>query len=84
MNADKQDKHQQQRRAQSLYRKKKHKKGRRSSDNKLWAVLIVLAVVLALWVLTITEVYYIDDDGSVPRVLRKLAESFNLIIWSFY
>ena len=81
MNADKQDKYQQQRRVQSLYRKKNHQKGRRYKDSKLWTVFIVIAVILALCVLAITEVYYIDDDGSVPRVLRKLAESFNFIAW---
>ncbi|WP_226673416.1 hypothetical protein [Rossellomorea aquimaris] len=81
MNADKQDKNQRQRMLQSMYRQKKHQKVRRYKDSKLWTVLMVVAVVLALCVLIVTEVYYIEDDGSVPKVLRKLAESFNCIVW---
>ena len=77
MNADKQDKHQQQRRAQSLYRKKKHKTRRRSSDNKIWTVSIIIAFVFALFFLMTSELYFMDRGFNVPEFFRKIVEDLN-------
>ena len=80
MNSAKQDKNQRLRIAQGLYRKKKHR-NIKYKDSKKWTVFMVTSVLLALCILIITELYYIDSGVSLPGFLKKMAEAFNLIFW---
>ncbi|MBH9966205.1 hypothetical protein I7V34_21420 [Bacillus sp. V3] len=74
MNARQKDKHQRLRIAQSLYRKKKHRNSNKDKESKVWTLFMVLSVLLALIILTITELYHIDGGVSLPGFIRKAAE----------
>lgn len=78
MNSAKKDKNQRLRIAQSLYRKKKHR-NIKYKEGKLWSTVLFISVLIALCVLIITELYYIDNGVSLPVFLRNMAEAFNLI-----
>ncbi|MCC5801898.1 hypothetical protein [Rossellomorea vietnamensis] len=78
MNSAKKDKNQRLRIAQSFYRKKKHR-NIKYKESKLWSAILFISVLIALCVLIITELYYIDNGVSLPVFLRNMAEVFNLI-----
>ncbi|MCR8848432.1 hypothetical protein NQ095_08465 [Rossellomorea sp. SC111] len=80
MNSSKEDKNQRLRIAQGLYRKKKHR-NIKYIESKMWSAVLVISVLLALCILIITELYYIDSGVSLPGYLKKMAEAFNLIFW---
>ena len=80
MNSAKQDKNQRLRIAQSLYRMKKHR-NKKYKESKMWTAFMFISILLALCILIITELYYIDRGESLPRFLKKMAEAFNLILW---
>ncbi|CAN7280813.1 hypothetical protein [Rossellomorea sp. LjRoot5] len=80
MNSAKQDKNQRLRIAQGLYRKKKHR-NIKYKESKLWSAVLVISVLLALCILIITELYYIDSGVALPGFLKKMAEAFNLVFW---
>lgn len=80
MNSAKQDKNQRLRIAQGLYRKKKHR-NIKYKESKMWSAFLVISVLLALCILIITEVYYIDSGVSLPGFFKKMAEALNLIVW---
>ncbi|OXS59565.1 hypothetical protein B1B00_11510 [Bacillus sp. DSM 27956] len=80
MNSAKQDKNQRLRIAQSLYRMK-NRRNIKYKESKLWTAFIIISVLLALCILIITELYYIDSGESLPGFLKKMAEALNLILW---
>ncbi|MGG4166463.1 hypothetical protein ABEW00_03145 [Rossellomorea vietnamensis] len=80
MSSAKQDKNQRLRIAQSLYRMKKHR-NKKYKESKMWTAFMVISVLVALCILIITELYYIDSGISLPGFLKKMAEAFNLIFW---
>jgi Trk-type K+ transport system membrane component len=78
MNADKQDKNQRLRMAQSLYRKRKYKNVKR--DSKIWTIFIVIAVLVSLLFLIINELYFIDRGFPSPsELISKIAATFNRV-----
>ncbi|WP_335870929.1 hypothetical protein [Bacillus sp. 2205SS5-2] len=80
MNADKQDKNQRLRMAQSLYRKRKYKNVKRDRDRKIWTIFIVIAVLVSLLFLIINELYFIDRGFPSPSELfSKIAATFNRV-----
>jgi hypothetical protein len=85
MDADKQDKNERQRIAQSLYRKKKHKNVKTNEDSKIWAVFIVISVLFALFILITNELVVVDPGIPIPeflsKFLSKLAATFHLIFF---
>jgi uncharacterized BrkB/YihY/UPF0761 family membrane protein len=77
MNTDKQEENQRLRIAQSLYRKKKHKKLKRNTVNKTWTVIMVVFIVIALIFLVIGELYFMDAGIPIPDFLKKIANDLN-------
>jgi hypothetical protein len=80
MNADKQDKNQRLRMAQSLYRKRKYNNAKRDRDSKIWTIFIVIAVLVSLLFLIINELYFIDRGFPSPsELISKIAATFNRV-----
>ncbi|PFA68746.1 hypothetical protein CN378_05940 [Bacillus sp. AFS015802] len=82
MNADRQDKNQQLRMVQSLYRRKKQKL-KRNKVSKIWTLFIVIFFLVALFILTINELIVADPATPVPeflsKFLSKLSATFHLV-----
>lgn len=77
MNFNKQEKNQRLRIAQSLYRKKKHKKVKRNNVSKAWTVFIVSFFVMALLFLVISELFFMDAGIPIPEFFKKIANDLN-------
>jgi uncharacterized Rmd1/YagE family protein len=71
MNSDKQEKNQRLRIAQSSYRKNKHKHVKRDEESKTWTVIMIISVFIALFILIITELVFMDQGIPIPEFLSK-------------
>jgi hypothetical protein len=71
------DKNQRLRFAQSLYRKRKHKKVERNEVSKTWTVFMVVIFVIALFFLVMGELFFMDSGIPIPEFFKRIAENLN-------